>query len=412
MSTFNPIPFRAQFPALTRQVNGQTAIYLDGPGGTQVPQTVIDAISHYFTAGGSNYGGPFAASQFTDATVDAARQAMIAFYNAQHPTEIVFGQNMTSLIFPLSRALATTWQAGDEIILSPLDHDANVSPWLRVAEDHNLTIRWLGLNHHDCTLDLTTLPNLLNDKTRLVAVTAASNAVGSITNLTPIIQQAHAAGALVLIDAVHYAPHDIIDVQALDCDFLLSSAYKYFGPHTGILYGKYEHLDALNAYKVRPAPTNPPMKWETGTQSFESLAGVTAAVHYLANISGSDGSLRDRLVASMTTIKQYEQTLSAAFLKAAATIPGLRIYGITDTEKLASRTPTFAISLDGHTPSAIAQHLANHGIFVWDGHYYAITIMDKLGLLDQGGLVRIGFAHYNTHDELDRLITTLRQLTT
>jgi cysteine desulfurase family protein (TIGR01976 family) len=407
---FDPIPLRAQFPALKQEVNGRPAVYLDGPGGTQVPQRVIDAISEALTLGISNHGGPFLTSARTDAIVDAARLAMMDFLNARNPEEIVFGQNMTSLTFAVSRAITRNWQPGDEIILTRLDHDANISPWLMAAKDHGLTIRWLDVDTADCTHKLESLAGLLNERTRLVAVTYASNAVGSISDIKKITQMAHVAGALVYVDSVHYAPHGLIDVQDLDCDFLVSSAYKYFGPHTGILYGKYELLDDITAYKVRPAPSKPAGKWETGTQSFESLAGVTAAINYIAGIGDSGGERRQKIESAMKRIKQYEMELSERFLRGAAEVPGLRVYGITDIENLEQRTPTFAVGLEGCTPQEVATYLGERGVFVWHGHYYAVAVMERLGFLDQGGLVRIGFVHYNTGAEVGRVLETLHEL--
>ncbi|MCA9968717.1 MAG: cysteine desulfurase-like protein [Anaerolineales bacterium] len=411
-TSLDPTPLRAEIPALQQQVNGRAAVYLDGPGGTQTPRRVIDAIAGALTDGISNHGGPFLTSARSDALVDDARAAMMDFYNASRPEEIAFGQNMTSLNFALSRALARTWQPGDEIVVTRLDHDANISPWLLAAEERGVTVRWLDFDPTDCTLRLETLPGLLNARTRLVAVTFASNAVGSITDVRRVVELAHAAGALVSVDAVHYAPHGPIDVQALDCDFLLSSAYKFFGPHTGILYGKYEHLDALTAYKVRPAPAEPPGKWETGTQSFESLAGVTQAVEYVASLGDEGDGRRARLVRGMARIKAYEMALSEHFLRGATQVPGLHVYGITDVERLAHRTPTFAVSLDGHTPEQVAARLGEQGIFVWHGHYYAVAVMARLGLLEKGGLVRIGFVHYNTHEEVERVLAALTTLAT
>jgi cysteine desulfurase family protein (TIGR01976 family) len=244
----------------------------------------------------------------------------------------------------------------------------------------------------------------------VVAVTLASNAVGTITDVAQVIRMAHRVGALVYVDAVHYAPHGLIDVQAWDCDFLVSSVYKYFGPHTGVLYGKYEHLDRLTAYKVRPSSNQPPGKWETGTQSFESLAGVAAAVQYISSLGKPETDSRQRLVRAMERIRQYETEISERFIRGAAAIPGLRLYGLTDIERLDQRTPTFAISLDGYTPAELAAELGKQGIFVWDGHYYAIAVMERLGVLDKGGLLRIGFVHYNTMDEVDRVLTTLYTL--
>jgi cysteine desulfurase family protein (TIGR01976 family) len=401
---------RAQFPALGRSVGQYPAVFLDGPGGTQSPTRVIDAMADYLRRGSSNHGGPFLTSREADAAADAARLAMRDLLNARRPEEIVFGQNMTSLTFSVSRAIARDWQPGDEVVVTRIDHDANISPWLRAAEDRGATVRWLDFDPADCTLALDQLPGLLNEHTRLVAVNYASNAVGTISDVARVAALAHAVGALVYVDAVHYAPHDVIDVQAIDCDFLACSVYKFFGPHTGVLYGKYEWLDRLTAYKVRPAADEPPGKWETGTQSYESLCGVTAAVDYLADLGGPGGARRERLVRGMGAIKAYEAELSDHFLRGAITVPGLRVYGITDVESLARRTPTFAVALADRDPADVAAWLGERGFFVWHGHYYAVAVMERLGTLDRGGLVRIGFVHYNTHEEIDRLLGALREL--
>jgi cysteine desulfurase family protein (TIGR01976 family) len=399
---------RAQFPALRRTVNGEPAAYLDGPGGTQVPQSVIDAMSGFMQRGGSNLGGLFASGRETDATAQAAREAMADLLHA-HANEIAFGQNMTSLTFAFSRAVSRTWQPGDEVIVTWLDHDANIAPWLLAAEDRGVKVRWLDINPADGTLRYDLLPDLLNEKTRLLAITWASNALGSITQMQRVVPLAHAAGALVYVDSVHYAPHDLIDVQAVDCDFLVCSAYKFFGPHTGVFYGKYVLLDSIRAYKVRPAPANPPGKWETGTESFESLAGVRAAVDYLASL-GEGASRRARIVNAMTQVKAHGEMLSRRFLEGAREVPGLRVYGITDPQRLYERTPTFAVSLAGYKPDEVARLLGEKGIFVWNGDYYAVAPMERLGVLDKGGLVRIGFTHYNTEAEVDRVLHELHTL--
>lgn len=408
--SIDPIHLRAQFPALQRTINGRPAVFLDGPGGTQSPEGVIEAMAGYLRMGSSNHGGPFQTSREADAATDAARTAMRDMLNARRTEEIVFGQNMTSLTFSVSRAIARDWEPGDEVIVTRIDHDANISPWLRAAEDRGVTVRWLDFRPEDCTLALDTLPKLLNERTRLIAINYASNAVGTINDVAKVTKTAHAVGALVYVDAVHFAPHDVIDVQALDCDFLACSVYKFFGPHTGVLYGKYEHLNRLNAYKVRPADDKPPGKWETGTQSFESLSGVTAAVEYLASLGGQQGTRRERIARGMKAIKQYESTLSERFLRAATNVPGLRVYGITDLEELERRTPTFAVSLTGFSPELVATYLGDRGFFVWHGHYYAVEVMERLGVMGEGGLVRIGFTHYNTYDELDRLMETMGEL--
>ncbi|MFN2125251.1 MAG: cysteine desulfurase-like protein [Candidatus Promineifilaceae bacterium] len=401
---------RKQFPALQREVNGRQLSFLDGPGGTQVPQSVIDAMGDYLARGSSNLGGPFLTSREAEEVTDNARLAMQDFLNARRPEEIAFGQNMTSLTFAVSRAISRGWQPGDEIILTRLDHDANISPWLLAAEERGVTVRWLDFEPSDCVLKLHTLPDLLNEKTRLVAVSYASNAVGSLTDVKEVARLAHEQGALVYVDSVHYAPHNLIDVQDLDCDFLVCSSYKFFGPHQGVLFGKYDLLADLMAYKVRPAPAEPPGKWETGTQSFESLAGSTAAVDYIAAIGGGAGSRRERIVRAMWAIKAYERSLSERFLRGAVQIPGLQVFGITDIENLENRAPTFAVRLDGYTAEEVATRLGDQGIFVWHGHYYAVAVMERLGLLDQGGLVRIGFVHYNTHDEVEGVLAALERL--
>lgn len=409
--SINPTALRKQFPALSQSVNGQTAVFLDGPGGTQVPQSVLDAMTGYLINGSSNQGGSFLTSRLTDQTVDNARQAMMDFLNANRPEEIVFGQNMTSLNFHLSRSLSRTWQQGDEIIVTRIDHDANISPWLLAAQDRGATVRWLDFHPQDCTLALETLPRLLTERTQLIAISMASNAVGTISDVKKVIKAAQTAGAVVVVDAVHFAPHGVLDVQSLGCDFLLSSAYKYFGPHTGIMYGKYNFLESLPAYKVRPAPDKPAAKWETGTPSFESLAGVTAAVDYIASLGGNQGSRRERIVKGMTAVAEYEEQISRRFLEGATAVPGLKVYGITDIERLDERTPTFAISLEGFSPAQVSKRLGEQGFFVWDGHYYAVAVMERLGLHEKGGLVRIGFVHYNTFEEVDRVLAALKEMT-
>jgi cysteine desulfurase family protein (TIGR01976 family) len=402
---------RAQFPALGQQVAGESAIYADGPGGTQAPKLVIDAISSALEQGISNLGGRFLTSERADSMVLEAREAMADFLGAARPEEIVFGQNMTSLNFALSRALGRTWSEGDEIILTRIDHDANISPWIRAAEEAGVHVRCLPFDTDSGTLNISALAGLLTSKTKLVAVTYASNALGSISPLSEIIPRAHEVGAQVVVDAVHFGPHGLIDVQALNCDFLLCSAYKFFGPHIGIMYGKHSLLSELTSYKVRPAYDVPPEKWETGTQSIESLCGVTAAVNYLASLGSADpsASRRHQIVSAMTRIAAYERQLARRFLDAADTIPGLKVYGVTDRDQLHKRTPTFSIS-HSMAPGKLEEELGKLGIFVWSGHYYAVTVMEDLGLLDSGGLVRIGFVHYNTLEEVNRVIAALLEL--
>lgn len=407
----SPLPhaeLRAQFPSLAQHVRGRPAAFFDGPGGTQTPLGVMEAMSGYLSRDNANTGGAFLTSERTVEMVASARRETAGFLNAGSPDEIIFGQNMTSLVFSMSHALARTWQAGDEVIVTSLDHDANVAPWLLAARDAGATVRWWEVRTEDCTLPLAGLEALLSERTRLVAFTHASNAVGTIPDVQAAIHlvRAKSPEAMVCIDAVHYTPHGVVDVRALDCDFLACSAYKFCGPHLGIMYGKLAHLERLEAYKVRASSNKPPGKWETGTQSFESIAGLKASLAYLAQMGPAHGGL----AAAMRAIKDYEKTLSLAFLAGAATIDGLRVYGTTDPERVDGRTPTFGVTLEGWSPRELAAQLGGEGIFVWDGHFYALSIVDRLGLADEGGLVRIGFAHYNTPEEVSRLLESLGRL--
>ena len=398
---------RSQFPALSRIVDGQVAAYLDGPGGTQVPKSVIDAMADFMSAGGSNHGGPFVTSRETDAVVASARHAVADLFGAS-PGEIAFGQNMTSLTLSVSRALGATWAIGDNIVVTRLDHDANVWPWVIAARDAGVEVRWIDFNPDEgCRLQVEQVAEVIDRRTRLVAATHASNAVGTVTDLRSLIGAAHLVGALTYVDAVHYSPHGLLDVAAIGTDFLAASSYKFFGPHTGCLYGRSDVLDAVHAYKIRPAPDDPPGKWETGTQSFESLAGVTAAVDYIASL-GEGGSQRERIRSAMETIAAYERSISERFLSGIAGLPKVRLYGRDNPD---GRTPTFAVSVDGKHPDAVAAALGDVGIFVWSGDYYAVEVMRRLGVANQGGLVRIGFVHYNTFEEVDRVVAALGGLT-
>lgn len=397
---------RAQFPSLSQEVNGHPALFLDGPGGTQTPRVVMDAMSGYLSRDNANLGGAFVTSARTMEAVAAARREMADFLHAARPEEIVFGQNMTSLTFTLSHALRRTWQPGDEVVVTSLDHDANVAPWTLAAEDAGATVRTWEFHPEDCTLRLEDLEPLLNEHTRLVAFTHGSNIVGSIPDVSGAIRlvRAKSPSALVFIDAVHYTPHNPVDVQALDCDFLGCSAYKFCGPHLGILYGKYAHLDRLQNYKVRASTNLPPGKWETGTQSFESISGLRACLAYLAEL-GTDKH------DAMSHVKDYEATLSRRFLtQLFDRVPGVGLYGLRQPSDVHRRTPTFALTLANRTPREVAEALGNEGIFVGDGHYYAIAVVDRLGLSDKGGVVRLGFAHYNTPDEVDRVISALAKI--
>jgi len=394
---------RSRFPALSRSESGHPAAYLDGPGGTQVPRAVIDAMSGVLVEGVSNLGGGFGTSDDAGRVTEAARAAMGRFFNAS-PGEIVFGQNMTSLTFAMSRALARGWGSGDSVVLTSLDHDANFTPWRMAADDSSAKVRVAEFDTVSGLLDAGAVTALIDGSTRLVAVCLASNALGSVVDVAPIAAAAREVGALVYVDAVHAGPHRLIDVQSLDCDFLVASAYKFFGPHTGILYGRSDHLAALEAYKVRPAPSDPPGKWETGTQSFESLAGVAAAVDYIASLGEGEG--RAGIESAFSEIGSHERALGARFLDGVEAMAHVTLFGPPEMDE--RRVATFAVSVDGTRPSDVARQMAAHGIYVWAGHYYAVNVMDRLGLGD--GLTRIGFCHYNTLEEVDRALQVLADL--
>jgi cysteine desulfurase family protein (TIGR01976 family) len=415
--TLDPVRIRACFPALT-----SPDVYLDNPGGTQVPHHVIDRMVDYLVTKNANHEGAFATSRASDALVDEARRAAADFFNAAQPEEIVFGANMTTLTFHLSRSLALSLQPGDEIVVTRLDHDANISPWLRVAEDHGCVVRWLDFDVEDGTLRLDQLDALLTPRTRLVACGYASNALGTINPVAHIIARARQAGALTYIDAVHYAPHAPIDVQALGCDFLVASAYKFFGPHVGVLYGRYDLLESLPAYRIRPAPNLPPGKFETGTGNFEGLAGLLGALDYLTWVGESFGGehaeryrptfigRRLLLKQAMSAIRAYEIEMGGALLAELSSIPGLTIHGLSDPRRLDQRAPTVSFTLAGREPRAVAEALGRQGIYAWDGNYYALAVTERLGLEGTGGMVRVGLAHYNTFQEIDRLGTALRRI--
>jgi cysteine desulfurase family protein (TIGR01976 family) len=402
---------RSHFPSLSQTLDGRPVVFFDNPGGTQCPQVVIDAVANYLAHDNANHGGAFATSRRSDAMLADAHQAMADMLGAASPAEIVFGANMTTLTFGLSRALGRWLSAGDEIVVTHLDHDANVGPWLHVAADKGAIVRWVEINTADCTLDLDSLRRQLSPRTKIVAVGYASNAVGTINDVAAVTAMAHAAGALVFVDAVQYAPHGPIDVQALGCDFLACSPYKFFGPHVGVLYGRRDLLDRLDAYKVRPALNLPPDKFETGTLNHEGIAGTRAAVEYLASLAGNAGgaSRRDRVHAALTEIAAYEQGLCVRLLQGLNGIAGLTVRGIADPCRAHERVPTVSFTMDSWSPRAIAEHLAQQGIFVWDGNFYALALTERLGLEPSGGLLRIGLAHYNTPAEVERLVDELRR---
>jgi cysteine desulfurase family protein (TIGR01976 family) len=394
---------RAMFPALNRREHGHPVAYLDGPGGTQVPQTVIDAMSAVLGHGVSNLGGGFGASHDAEEAVTQARAAMADFC-ACDPSEISFGQNMTSITFAVSRALSRSWRSGDAIVLTSLDHDANFTPWVRAAEDNGVEVRIAEFDPTTGTLEPEAVARVLDDRVRLVATCVASNAIGSIVDVEAITRVAHEAGALVYLDAVHAGPHRLLDVRSIDCDFLVVSSYKFFGPHTGILFGKLDLLAELDFYKVRPAPSDPPDKLETGTQSFESIAGVTAAVEYLAGLGDGEGR-RARLESGYRRIAEHETNLGQRFIEGVAGLDRVAIHGAPSMG--GRRVATFAISVDGMAADDVAARLSAQGIYVWSGHYYALNAIERLGFLEAGGLARIGFVHYNTVAEVDRCLEAL-----
>lgn len=397
---------RRQFPALALRVEGQPVVYFDNPAGTQVPQRVIDRTSTYWRTMNANHGGAFATSEQSDALIAEVRQVAAAFLNAASPSEIVFGPNMTTLTFAVSRAIARELHEGDEIVVTRLEHDANVSPWLALQE-RGVTVRFVDINVPECTLDMNDVARQLGPRTKIVAVTHASNAVGTIPDLATISRAAHSVGAWLWVDAVHYGPHGPIDVRAIDCDFLVCSSYKFYGPHLGLLYGRRALLERLHPYKVRPADNQPPGRWETGTQNHEGLAGLLGAFEYLAELSGSDGLSRSAFSAALDRIQAHERALVARLIDGLGQIRGVQIYGITAPEQLDRRAPTVSLTWPPHRPESLARWLARHQVFTWHGDHYATELMARLGLDQDGGTLRIGIAHYNTASEVDQVLELL-----
>jgi cysteine desulfurase family protein (TIGR01976 family) len=434
-STHDLALLREQFPALAQTVNGHPAVFFDGPGGTQVPQRVIDAISEYLRRDNANTGGAYATSRRTDAMIAEARAAMGDFLHCA-ADEIVFGPNMTSLTYMMSRAIGRELRPGDEILVTRLDHDANVSPWLQMAEDRGVTVRWAEIHEEDCTLDLDDLASKINSRTKLIAIGYASNAVGTINPVKKIVEMAHAVGALAYVDAVHYGPHGLIDVAALDCDFLVCSTYKFFGPHMGVLFGKREHLQGMRPYKVRPLTDASPNRWEWGTLNHECIAGIAACVEYIAGIGGDVpasrkggetlrqaqgrqggtqlSARRAAIEGAFGAIHRYERELMERLIAGLKEIPKLRIYGITEPARFDERCPTLAVRVVDQSaeqaPLALANKLGERGFFTWDGNYYALNLTERLDVEKSGGFLRIGLVHYNTAEEVDRLLAALREI--
>ncbi len=412
--TFDLEAIRSQFPALSETDGGRSRIYFDNPAGTQVPQRVADAMSDCLLKANANIGGYFRTSELAGAVADDAMAAMADFLNAPSAEEIVFGQNMTSLTFHVSRSIGNYLDAGDEIILSRMDHDANVQPWVLMARDHDLEIKWLPFDVETFEFDLSNLETLLTDRTRLVCVGGASNLTGTINDVDTICRLARDAGAWTYIDAVQSAPHIVTDVQTIGCDFLVCSPYKFFGPHQGVLWGRREVLEALEPYKVRPAPDSIPWNFAPGTASHEGMAGTAAAVDYFAWV-GSEmaGAADDRAAsvrAGVALLQDYEQDLSAHLVAGLQSLPGVKVQGITAPEAMPRRVPTVSFTHDTVAPSSIAQGLAEQNIFVWSGHNYAVEVARSLGILDSGGAVRVGPVHYNSTDEIDRFLNILEDL--
>jgi cysteine desulfurase family protein (TIGR01976 family) len=413
MLNYNEI--RMQFPALRAQAElSHPSVFFDNPGGTQISQASLDRVSSYLVQHNANHGGAFRTSQDSDAILREAHTAMADFYNAARPEEIIFGANMTTLTLHISRSISRDWKPGDKIVVTRLDHDANVTPWVLAAQDRGCAVRWVDFHPADGTLNMEDMEAAIAEKPRLVAVGYASNALGTINPVDKIVQMAHAVGALVYIDSVQYAAHGPIDVQRTGCDFLVSSAYKFFGTHAGILYGRYELLDRLFAYKVRPAPDGLPDKFETGTQNHEGIAGILGAIEYLEWVGKTFGGEftdqnRDRsskrrlyLKQAYDAIQVYETDLSQALLDVLEETPGVKIYGLTNRNRLSERVPTVSFTLKGWQPRQVAQALDKENIYVWDGNYYALGVTERLGLEDRGGMVRVGPVHYNTVDEIHK----------
>jgi cysteine desulfurase family protein (TIGR01976 family) len=403
---------RAQFPSLLQTVNGHPAAFLDGPGGTQVPQRVIDAISGYLKQSNANTGGAYATSRRTDSMIAESRMAMADFLGCDSD-EILFGPNMTTLTYALSRSIGRQLGPSDEIVLTRLDHDADISPW-HALEERGARIRFVDIDEADCTLDMTDLVRKVTGHTRLLSIGYASNAVGTINQVKKVIRIGHDRGAMVFVDAVHYGPHGLIDVRELDCDFLACSTYKFFGPHMGVLYGKREHLKRLQPYKVRANTDAIPNRWEWGTLNHECIAGVGACVEYLADLGrhadASASHRRDALRAAYKAIQSYERGLAERMIRGLTEIPGLKLYGIADLTRLSERCPTFAVRISSHTPLGLASKLGERGFFTWDGNYYALNLTERLGIESTGGFLRIGLVHYNTAEEVDRVVAALKEI--
>lgn len=411
-SKFNVERVRSQFPSLSRMLDGKQAIYFDGPAGSQVPSSVVDRISDCMLHHNANRSGRFVTSREVDEIMNHCHQVLCDFVGAASPESIAFGPNMTSLTLQFSRALSQEWRPGDRILVSSLDHDANFTPWVLAAKDAGAEVKVIRIRTLDATLDLASLDELLNERTRLVAVTAASNAVGSLTPIREIANRVHSVGAELFVDAVHMAPHKSMDVTDWNCDYLVCSAYKFFGPHIGVLYGRKDRMQSLIPYKLRPAPDNLPGRWMTGTQNHACIAGAAAAVDYIASLSpipADHQNRRERLIDAMSIISNYETELISKLLEGLMSIPRLKVFGITDPNRMSERAPTVSFQVAGATSIEVAQRLGDQGVFAWHGNYYALPLTESLGT-EPAGMVRLGCMHYNTLEEVERTLDLLRTM--
>ena len=404
---------RAQFPALQRELNEHPIAFFDNPAGTQVPRVVVERMNDAMFYKNANLGGSFVTSSAAQQLVDEAHRAGELFVNAPNTGEVFFGQSMTALTFAMSRSICADFQPGDEIILTRMDHDANIAPWLMAAEDHGLVIRWLDFSEQTFEFNIDDLRQLVTDRTRLIAFNYASNVTGTINDVAGAGRIARECGAQLFVDAVQYAPHGLIDVTALDCDYLVCSAYKFFGPHYSLLWGRRERLERLRAYKVRPVSDELPGKFTTGTTNREELAGLHAAIDYLASLGEEygkpgAGDLRSRLAAGYRAMKEYEDGLTGRLIEGLLAISGVRVLGITDPAQFSRRVSTVSFVAETVSAPVIASALAAQGIQAWAGHNYALEIYRKFGLLEHGGM-RIGPVHYNTIEEVDRTLDRIKK---
>ena len=415
--SFRAEAIRPHFPSLSVPADdGSLPVFLDNPAGTQVPRTVMEAVTQYYMTMNANSGGPFATSQRNDEMVQRTRQRMAEFLNAPSAKEIVIGPNMTTLNFNLSRALASLLSPGDEVVVTRMDHDANVSPWTLIARDHGLTVKWVDINAADCTLDMGSFEEALSARTKVVATVHASNAVGTINPVAQIAGMAQAVGAWHVVDAVQSAPHVPIDVQEIGCDFLLCSSYKFYGPHLGVMWGREDLLNSLPAYKVRPAKDIAPNRWENGTPSYETWNGLRACLDYWEQIGLEYGQAdlpqyqgaRLNMKRAVVAVQDYERELVAELIDGLSSIRGVSISGIVEPERMGLRVPTVAMVKEGKSPDEIASILAAKHVYVWSGDYYAVEIMRRLNRPQ--GMVRIGIGQYNTREEIQRLLNLIESI--